>query len=185
MNHQSPEFYLDQKFSFVSGEITFNVVVQRYNAEYDKFLLYDPEHPGSFYRPATFVYEHCQPAEAPVVRKVFPKIEIDKTRFLNLLSITDPLHPLNKHLKSEAETCKPQTALQRVQAIVDTLKRDKVYQKLVGCVYPSAWREYVYIEVRAVNEAVIRSVVDRIMAGHTDVEVEYKVIGEPNHVPTA
>lgn len=87
-------------------------------------------------------------------------------------------------LRHRREVRCPQTAEQRMTAICDTLKRDKVYQKLVHCVYPSAWREYVYIEVRAVNEVVIRSVVDRILAGHSDVEVEYKVIGEPNHVPT-
>lgn len=172
-------------FTFTSGNTTFNVRVQKYNAERDAFLLYDSEHPGSFYRKAEFIYEHCQPAEAPVIRQSFPKIEIDKTRFLNLLSITDPSHPLNKHLKSEDGTCKPQTALQRVQAIVDTLKCDKVYQKLVHCVYPSAWREYVYIEVRERNYYAIKSTVDRILNGHKDVEVEYKVIAEVSHVPTA
>lgn len=95
---KSPEHYLDQRFSFVSG-ITFNVIVQSYDAEHDRFLLYDAEHPGSFYRKAEFIYEHCKPASEPVVRKVFPKMKIDKFRFLNLLSITDPEHPLYSKLK--------------------------------------------------------------------------------------
>lgn len=87
-------------------------------------------------------------------------------------------------LRRKREVRNPETAAQRMTAICDTLRRDNVLQKQVHCVYPSAWREYVYIEVRAVHEAAIRSVVDRIMDGHNDVEVEYKVIGERNYVAT-
>lgn len=101
---KAPEYYLDQMFTFTSGDSTFNVRVQLYNERRNQFLLYEPDGcSGSFYRDAAFVYAHCQPAETPVVRQSFPKIEIDKRRFLNLLSITDPLHPLYPLLKSEGD----------------------------------------------------------------------------------
>lgn len=89
---KDPTYYLDQIFSFESGGTTFTVTVQAYNERRKQFRLYDirPEaRSGSFYRDAAFVYQHCQPADKPVLREPRPQPTFDPFRFWNLVSLVD------------------------------------------------------------------------------------------------
>lgn len=83
-----PAHYIGQKFAWTTDGTTFNVTVQAWNAERKQFRLYEPRG-GCWYREPAFVYEHCQPAAAPVVCEPLPTIEVDPRRFWNLVSLAD------------------------------------------------------------------------------------------------
>lgn len=84
-----PAYYLDQKFVWTTEDgTTFNCTVQAWNEDRQQFRLYEPRG-GCWYREPEFVYAHCQPAAAPVVREPLPQIEFDPRRYWNLVSLSD------------------------------------------------------------------------------------------------
>lgn len=86
---RDPVYYLDQKFVWTTQDgTTRNVTVQAWNERRQQFRLYAPDS-GCWYREPGFVYEHCAPAAAPVVREPMPVINADPKRFWNLVSMSD------------------------------------------------------------------------------------------------
>lgn len=83
-----PAYYLDQEFTFTVNDSTYTARVQAWNERRQQFRLYSTTG-GCWYREPTFVYEHCQPTAAPVVREPLPVITVDPRRFSNLMSLSD------------------------------------------------------------------------------------------------
>lgn len=99
-----PAYYLDQSFEWTpEGGKTYTVRVQAWNERRQQFRLYSPGG-ASWYREPAFVYEHCQPAAAPVIRKPLPEYKIDPRRFWNLMSLSDKRQHIADHVQ---ETGKP------------------------------------------------------------------------------
>lgn len=82
-----PAYYLDQKFTWTTDGTPRTVTVQAFNADRNQFRLYEPNN-GYWYREPEFVYQHCVPAAAPVVREPFT-IDFNPRRFWNLVSMSD------------------------------------------------------------------------------------------------
>lgn len=100
-----PAHYLDQEFNWSSPSGTSYIFrVQAYHAGRKAFRLYVVNGTtGSFYRDESFVYEHCQPAAAPVIRETLPRIQFDPRRYWNLVSLADKRKYIAEHVQATGQ----------------------------------------------------------------------------------
>jgi hypothetical protein len=86
---RDPAYYLDQKFIWTTSDGTSRTVtVQAWSESRNKFRLYEPTC-GCWFREPEFVYQHCTPAAAPVVREPMPIIKFNPRHNWNLVSMSE------------------------------------------------------------------------------------------------
>lgn len=144
---RDPAYYLDQKFVWTTQDGTSrNVTVQAWNERRQQFRLYEPNG-GYWYREPEFVYQHCAPAAAPVVREPMPRIDFDPRTYWNLMSVSHKREVVAAEVQA---TGVPQTDPLRTCGCCGQ------YLTIIGKqVYPAKYNRKDQILVECRNEACI------------------------------